>query len=358
MGNLLNKDKLKNIGIRTAGTLTIPVVMCAVLLIICAAGGKTLFSSSLLFSNFVSYAAIVMLTTFALSINLGSGRFDFSLGSIATLSAIISAQLSYKMMAGGSGSAFVMLLLCIVVGAILGGISGGLYVLLKLPPIITSLGVTLIYEGVSFVLTGGSYVMSEVRNDSMTNFNNGWYYSFIIIIIALALIYFIFDRTNFGYKYKALREGQNVSVNTGIKEVSNAVWCYVICGALMGTVGFIQAARNTLISSSVLNFGSISIMFTAFLPMFIGGFIGRFSNDKLGYLLAAICMSMLNSVFALFSAEVDATTQSIITAVMLVVFLIFLNNEQLCKDIVTLRIFKKWREKLKNKTDNKKKENA
>ena len=70
-------------------------------------------------------------------------------------------------------------------------------------------------------------------------------------------------------------------------------------------------------------------MFTAFLPMFIGGYIGRFSNDKLGYLLAAVCMSMLNSTFAAFSNEITASTQSIINAVLLVLFLIYLNNEHI-----------------------------
>jgi hypothetical protein len=58
--------------------------------------------------------------------------------------------------------------------------------------------------------------------------------------------------------------------------------------------------------------------------MFIGGYIGRFSNDKLGYLMAALCMSMLNSTFAAFSNEISASAQSIINAVLLVVFVFVL----------------------------------
>ena len=124
-------------------------------------------------------------------------------------------------------------------------------------------------------------------------------------------------------------------MNTGIREVPNAIWCYVICGALMGIVGFLNVARSSNINGGSLNFGSIGIMFTAFLPMFIGGYIGRFSNDKLGYLMAALCMSMLNSTFAAFSNEISASAQSIINAVLLVVFLIYLNNEGLLKKILS-----------------------
>ena len=101
----------------------------------------------------------------------------------------------------------------------------------------------------------------------------------LVIVIGLVLFIAIFDYTQFGYEYKSLLSGQKVSVNTGIHEVSNAVICYTIAGGFMGVVGFISASNTGNIQMS-LNFGSIGVMFTAFLPMFIGGFIGRFCNEK------------------------------------------------------------------------------
>lgn len=312
---------------RVVGTLAIPVLSAVILGILCVANGKAMIGNRISFNFFVLYTAIVMLTTMALSINLNSGRFDFSLGAMAVLSSVFSSKITFMLLGGGSGSAVLMLALNILIGALLGFLSGGLYVLLRIPPIITSLGVTLIMEGVTFTVTGGKYVMDEVRNASMSAFSGNWYYSAIVIVIALALIMYLFDHTQFGYDYAALKNGQKVAVNTGVKEIPNALLCYAICGALMGVVGFLNAARSTSINGGSLNFGSISIMFTAFLPMFIGGYIGRFSNEKLGFLLAAICMSMLNSTFAAFSNEISASMQSIINAVLLVVFLIYLSNE-------------------------------
>lgn len=324
----------KNIGKRIVGTLAIPVIVAAVLLIICALGGRQMIDTELGFNNFVSYAGIVMITTMALSINLNSGRFDFSLGSIMTLSSVIGAKISYSVLAGGEGSAALMLLCTVAAGTLLGLISGLIYVSLGIPPIITSLGVTLIYEGITFTLTEGRYIMEEVQNPSMTACRNTWVYSALLILAVLAFMIFVFDHTRFGYNYRALKEGQKVAVDTGIREVPNAIGCYTICGALMGIVGFLYAVRTTNIDTSALNFGSIGIMFTAFLPMFIGGYISRFSNDKLGYLLAAVCMSMLNSTFAVFSNEIKASTQSIINAVLLVVFLIYLSNEHRFKALL------------------------
>ena len=319
---------------RIIGTLAIPVLATAVLLLLCAASGKSMIPNRISFNYFILYTAIVMLTTMALSVNLGSGRFDFSLGAMAVLSSVLSARLSYAVLGGGAGSAILMLCLGVLIGGVLGLVSGALYVTLRIPPIITSLGVTLIFEGITFTVTGGKYVMNEVRNASMTAFAGNWYWPAILIAAVLAVMVYLFDKTRFGYDYKALRSGQKVAVNTGIREVPNALWCYVICGALMGAVGFLNAARSSTINGGSLNFGSIGIMFTAFLPMFIGGYIGRYSNDKLGYLMAALCMSMLNSTFAAFSNEISASAQSIINAVLLVVFLIYLNNEGLLKRIL------------------------
>ncbi len=318
---------------RIIGTLAIPCIAAAILLILCAIGGKSMIANATSFNYFVQYIAIVMITTMALSVNLSSGRFDFSLGSMAVLSSVLAAKVTTAILNGGAGSAIVMLILGIVFGALLGLASGALYVTLKIPPIITSLGVTLIYEGITFTVTSGKYVMDEVRNPSMTAFAGNWYFPAILIVAVLALMIYLFDHTRFGYDCKALQSGQKVAVNTGIREIPNAIWCYVICGALMGIVGFLNAARSSNINGGSLNFGSIGIMFTAFLPMFIGGYIGRFSNDKLGYFLAAVCMSMLNSTFAAFSNEISASMQSIINAVLLVVFLIYLNNEGLLKKL-------------------------
>ena len=320
---------------KIAGTMVIPVLTFLILEMICMAHGNNIITNMKSFDNFVVYTAIVMLTTIALSINLNSGRFDFSLGSMAALASIIGAKLSYAVLGGDAGSAVLMLFVTIVAGAVLGLVSGGIYVLLRIPPIITSLGVTLIYEGIMYTITNGKYVMAEVQNPSMSGFVGTWIYAAAIIVVVLILSIVIFDYTRFGYDYKALKDGQKVAVNTGIREIPNTLICYTICGALMGTVGFLNAARNTTINGGQLNFSSIAIMFTAFLPMFIGSYISRFTNEKIGFLLAALCMSMLNSTFAVFSNEVNASMQAIINALLLVVFLIYLSNEHLLIRVFT-----------------------
>jgi len=310
--------KQKNILRNVLGTIIIPLIALLITTILCMVKGIRLFETSNHLMVFLRATASVMLTTFALSINLNSGRFDFSIGSIALLSSVVSATVCMN----NNLSVWVMLLLSIVLGLVLGLISGSIYILTKLPPLIVSLGVTLLYEGAAFAFTNG-YGVSFVSNSELTSFPGIFNY-LLVIITALIIIILIYDHTKFGYEYKALLSGQFTSVSMGIKEIPNTLACYAIAGALMGVVGFISSTNTGTIQMS-LNFGSIVTMFTAFLPMFIGGFISRYSNDKLGYLLGAVTTALISLCYA--RLNVSSSVQQITTALILVGFLIYLNNE-------------------------------
>ena len=69
----------------------------------------------------------------------------------------------------------------------------------------------------------------------------------------------------------------------------------------------------------------------AFLPMFIGGFIGRFSNDKLGYFLGAVSSALISLMYV--RLNVSSSVQQIVSALLLVCFLIYLNNEGILRKL-------------------------
>ena len=302
-------------GKRLAGTIIIPVLVLIITNVICMSRGVTMFENSLNWLTFARAVANVSLVTFALSINLNSGRFDLSVFS-ATLA--VNHELS----------PVVMLALSLLFGMLLGLASGLVYVTVKLPPMIVSLAVALFYEGMAYHFTKGHGV-SFINNRELLDFASIPNY---LIIIAVALIFMIivFDHTTFGYEYKALQSGQKVSVNIGINEKKNTVICYAIAGLLMGAQGFVSSTTTGSIQMA-LNFGSIGPMFMAFLPMFIGGYIGRFSNDKLGYLLGAVSTSLISLLYV--RLDVNSSVQQVVSALLLVGFLIFLNNENRIKNL-------------------------
>jgi len=308
------------------GTFCIPVGTFLIFQAICSIKGINLFDTSGHVLTFVRSAVIISFTSWALSLNLNSGRFDFSIGSIALLSSMIGAKLtiSYQM------EPIMMIVITVLAGAMLGLIAGGIYVILKLPPIITSLGVTLMFEAFSFIYSKGEGVLIS------TNLNllviSSLKSLLIILSLGLIIIWFICNKTIFGFNMKALQHGQKTSVNTGINEISNALGCYVIAGALMGVVGCVNITTRGS-ASVALNFSSISTMFIAFLPMFLGGFIGRFSEEKIGICLGSITVAFITLGFV--RLDISSSLQSLTNAVILLLFLIYLNNENKIKQIFT-----------------------
>ena len=299
-------------------SLLIPATVLIVVELLAAVKGVRLFAGADSWKLFFRAVANVTLTTFALSINLDSGRFDFSLGSVAVLSAAMSGTAAVAWNLGP----WPTLGLCILIALALGLIHGVVYVITRIPPIIVSLGMTLFYEGCAYAFTGGKGVTVVTRPD-LIGFSTIPHY-IILIAVALALIILLFDYTRFGANYRALLSGQKIAVDTGIKEVGNALGCYAVSGALMGAVGFISLTNTGNVQMS-LNFGSIGIMFTAFLPMFIGGWIGRTINKRVGIMLGAVSMALISLAYARF--DTASSVQSIVSALLLVLFLIYLNNE-------------------------------
>ena len=299
-------------------SLLIPATVLIVVELMAAVKGVRLFANTDSWKLFFRAVANVTLTTFALSINLDSGRFDFSLGSVAVLSAAVSGTAAVAWNLGP----WPTLGLCILIALALGLVHGVVYVITRIPPIIVSLGMTLFYEGCAYAFTGGKGVTVVTRSD-LIGFSTIPHY-IIIIAVALAIIILLFDYTRFGANYRALLSGQKIAVDTGIREVGNALGCYAVSGALMGAVGFISLTNTGNVQMS-LNFGSIGIMFTAFLPMFIGGWIGRFINRRVGIMLGAVSMALISLAYARF--DTASSVQSIVSALLLVLFLIYLNNE-------------------------------
>lgn len=299
-------------------SLLIPCAVLAVLKIIALAKGVQLFANADSWKLFFRAVANVTLTTFALSINLDSGRFDFSLGAVSMLSATVAGTLAQQWNMGP----WPTLAAAVLVAALLGLIHGGVYVITRIPPIIVSLGMALFYEGCAFAFTGGKGVSLVTRTD-IIGFSTIFNYILVTAVIV-ALVVLLFDYTRFGAHYRALAGGQKIAVETGIREVGNALGCYTVSGALMGVVGFISLA-NTGSQQMALNFGSIGIMFTAFLPMFIGGWIGRYINKRVGIMLGAVSMALISLAYARF--DTASSVQSIVSALLLVLFLIYLNNE-------------------------------
>jgi ribose transport system permease protein len=253
---------------------------------------------------------------------------------------------------------FLLVLITVALGALCGLFSGLLYVTLKLPPMIISLGVALLFEAFAYIVTSGTSrsVQTAQGNETMVaemnNFvGNSSNFTWIIIltVTAVLLMVFIFNDTKFGHDYHALQCGQKIAVDTGIKEVPNAIWCYVISGTLVGLAACFYACKTTSTRpDSMLNFASVGVMFDAFCPLFFADFIRRYCKKEIAILVGVVSYEFLQLAFGNINSahtEFTSTIYGIINSLILVGFLIYLNNEKAINYALSFRwLFRKKKE--------------
>ncbi len=299
------------------GTLSLPVLVYCFFALLCAANGKSGFGVGsdlgIIWRNTI-YSGLISL---ALSFNLTSGRFDFSVGSILILSVILGVDTALAL---GWGP-LPLLLACLAFGALLGLLSGLAYVLLRLPPIVVSIGVAMIYEAIAFLLNGGRGV-SVIMHPELPVFASPGAIALLAAVIVAFLVV-LTNFTKFGYNSNSLRSGQATAVNIGIDEKRNALACYSIAGSLMAAAGAISLSILGTMTPK-LSLGSSSYMMNAFLPLFLGGFLARFSDRNVGIVAGAFVQACIISGFAILGLSVSL--QSVLNTLIVLAFLLFTAN--------------------------------
>ncbi len=320
-----------NIGQRILYTLMLPVIAYVFFLLLSLITGKGLF---LLGVSTIYNSVYVGLIALAMSMNLTSGRFDFATGATLVLAAIVGGNISLQIGAGPLG----FLIITIVCGAVIGLVSGLVYILLGLPPMVVSLGLAMLYEAVGGLVFGGIGITLSGKS-MLVYAKSPW--NIILIVVVLAILILLWDFSKFGYDRSSLASGQKISTDVGVNEKKNAVICYILAGALLGCAACVFLSKwGTLDPETKL--ASSSYFMNAFLPMFIGGAIGKYSSHPFGVFIGAVTQSIITA--GLVALGVSNSIITVINGVIVMLFLIYTSNSY---KLVESRMFKEKLEKAK-----------
>lgn len=275
---------------------------------------------NMVFSGFIALA---------MSYNLNSGRLDFSIGSVLILSLIAGGTLAKNWNAGPVE----FVLIVVVIGLVCGLVSGLFYIILRLPAMVTSLGVTMIFESIGFSLNDAGGIRLIGRFDMLI-----WGrppYSLILLGVALVILFYILNFTKFGYDSRSLETGQKNAVEVGINEKRNAVLAYVIAGGLMACAGVLYMSQYAYIAPQT-GLSSSAFMMGAFLPVFIGGALARYSDRNIGVIIGAFIQATISS--GIVKMDVSSSMKTVIDGAIVLLFLVYLSNSY---KIELSRLYKK-----------------
>lgn len=302
-----NKKLVKGIK-NLSMTLLWPVVGLVIAIILSSLSGKALFATTTSYFTFFRGVIMVYIAMWALNTNLNSGRMDFSLGATGILGSLIALNILNGSIAT-TQELMMFMVLTMIISMFIGLISGLIFIALKLPPVVTSLGLTLVYEGIAKIIAGNNNTVTFKNISAQTgNFALQPLNLIVILIAVLIAMSLLIDYSKFGYDKNALVWEQKIAVDTGINEIKNALICYLVAGLLIGLYQFLDSTQLGNVSVKV-DLASSGTVFKNFLPIFIGGLLSKYSNQLIGSLSAAFGTQFL--VLGMDKANVLGISQNI-----------------------------------------------
>ncbi|MDR2888230.1 MAG: hypothetical protein LBV33_00090, partial [Lachnospiraceae bacterium] len=132
-------------------TMLFPLVMYLIFAVAALIAGNDFFFAEYTTAGIFTSSVLNCVVALAIAIPLSGGRWDFAPGSIAMLGGIIGCNIGIRIHA----NVFLMLLLCIASCLLLALIEAVLYLILRVPNMIISLGIVMVYEALSGLVFGG-----------------------------------------------------------------------------------------------------------------------------------------------------------------------------------------------------------
>ena len=238
-----------------------------------------------------------------------TGGIDLSSVGVANVTSITMGMFMKTQMVEGSISAFTMIaafVMAICIGMVVGAINGVLISKIKIPPILTTLGMNQLVTGISMVITGGNAVSdlpmnyAETINQKLIKVIPGKRgvmqgvlpVQLIFFVVIALIIWFLLARTSFGKKIYMIGTNENVARFSGVKVDQMLIKTYAISGICAAIGGMIMLANY---NSARSDYGSVYTL-QCILIVVLGGVDPKGGRGKIsGVLLAIILLRLLET---------------------------------------------------------------
>ena len=263
------------------------------------------------FGNMLNYfQASLIATVGAVGFYLVLGMFDFSIGANIMLSAIVGCVFATRFNLGYFG----LIVGCILTGTIVGALNGMFYVKLRIPSMIVTTGLALIYESLANYIAGG---VEQTLPSNLRAFGQmPW--DIILALVACVVAYIFLNYTKIGTYTYAIGSDEFVAKNMGINVNKYKVLAFILSGAFLGVMAILTISYG----SSMVAVTGMASMSRNFVPT-MGCFFGL-AFKKYGMPLPAIIIGefVINIIFFGFIALGAPTAiQDVITGLALLIII-------------------------------------
>jgi ribose transport system ATP-binding protein len=229
---------------------------------------------------------------------LAVGGIDVSVGAVMTLAVVLMSSWAST---GGSGK---VLLVCLAVVAVLGLGVGGVNALLvervKLNPVIATIATLGIVSGIAYIMrpTAEGLIAPVLADWLMLGKLGPVPYSFIVLIVLIALGDTVLRRTGMGLRLRAVGLNGLYATRLGIPASRVRTLCYLACAATAAVAGVLLAAQ---VGIGDPNAGNAFTLLAIAAPVLGGAAISGGRGSLLGAAIGAGILVLSTSLVTVLS---------------------------------------------------------
>lgn len=249
----------------------------------------------------------------AIMVTMITGGIDLSIVSTANLSAILAAMTVIRLSGGDPNGAPTLVAIvgavavALVVGSLCGIFNGLLIARIGIPPILATLGTLSLYQGFSYVITGGPALLTTqfaaLGGESLLGI------PLPVILFALLAVIFavLLRRTTFGFQVYMYGTNSRAARFSGININSVLIRTYWLAGVTASIAGIVFLART---NSAKADYGESFVLLTVLISI-LGGvsYNGGFGSIA-GVVLAVLCLQFLSTGLNMLMLEMSGSSGS------------------------------------------------
>lgn len=257
--------------------------------------------------------------------NMKAGNWDFSIGARFVLGTILAGSLAMNYNMGMTG----FVILAIVISLVLSTIVGYAYKLLKIPTLIVSIGICLIFESVTRILYGGAgvHVNSEYMLLGKTP------YDLIAFVICFAIAAYIYYKRKLGYNVRAVGTNPVVAQTNGINATSTKTNALIVSGLFTGLYCVLSLSKTGVCAAVSGTLGSAATVFDAMMCVLIGMAICGKGNIIFSIYSGALIAQVLK--MGMMAIGLPTTYNKVVIAVFVILFMVSSTRADLMENFKT-----------------------
>lgn len=288
-------------------------VLCFILIIVLGVLSPIFLDVNNLDSLQTAIAPSVIIAIGMMSL-LITGNFDLSVGSIMSISGVVTAALLTT-----GQSVFISILAGIFVGSAIGLLNGLLVAKIGINPLIATIGTMYMVRGVSEILLVGKG-REGFRNFSQSFINLGTgkflgiYHMFWIMLFLLVAFQLFLKYTPAGRRLYYIGGDREAAKQMGFNVDRIKIATYVLSGTLSALAGILATARYEMANRYMGQGMHMSIIISCIIG---GGSLAGGKGSVVGAFFGVLFTTLLTNCFNLF--EVKPQWQSVVIGAILVI---------------------------------------